>query len=165
MRGPLLLTILFPATCAPGADPEPSSSATTPRCVDPITTATRPCAELEAEAEAVDGPRVAPSSSGGDASTAADEADVGTIRAAIRAQSTGVQRCYERALQRAPDLQGRLVAEITLVDGQITALALTVEEGRLDEAVLGCVRSEIRTWALPADASADLSVPFRLIAG
>jgi TPR repeat protein len=81
----------------------------------------------------------------------------------VKARTPEVSACYQKALQRAPWLAGRLVVNFT-VDGAGAVTRAELERTELpDGPFLACVQDVVRAWRFPVGAGAapaDLSYPF-----
>jgi TonB family protein len=71
-----------------------------------------------------------------------------------------VRFCYERALQRRPELRGRVVTRFTIGDdGRVTRAAIA-DSSVADADVGACVAAAERRWRFPAPCAGDMRYPF-----
>lgn len=67
----------------------------------------------------------------------------------VKARARGVQYCYEKALNRRPDLSGKLKVRVEIAaDGRVTAATVT-SDTVADTKVTGCVARQMRRWRFP----------------
>ncbi len=83
------------------------------------------------------------------------EADVGggmdkeAIRRVIREHIREIRNCYERELQRSPDLYGKLVLQWNIVEGGRATEVKVVSNGLGNNDVAQCVSGRLRSWKFP----------------
>ena len=83
---------------------------------------------------------------------------------AIHGYARTIGACYERALNKDPQLSGRLVLTLYVVAGRVTSAE--VEENRTGDLALGdCAVGAARRWRLPAEAEGEFPVPYLLSPG
>lgn len=89
--------------------------------------------------------------------------DKEAIRRVIRANLTAIQKCYERELNRTPDLVGKLVIEWDIGE-QGVVLRTGVRSNELgSREVANCLMARLRTWRFPeppANEVVTVAYPF-----
>lgn len=71
------------------------------------------------------------------------------INAVVQRHRGEIRACYDAALQRNPNLRGKIVAAFTIQPNGIVSYAGTKESSLGDSALENCVVSRIRTWVFP----------------
>lgn len=89
--------------------------------------------------------------------------DKEAIRRVIREHIREIRNCYERELQRSPDLYGKIVLEWDIEEeGRVSRTA--VKSNALgNDAVANCIASRLKTWKFPdppKDQVGRVSFPF-----
>jgi Ca-activated chloride channel family protein len=80
------------------------------------------------------------------------------IRRIVRRHQNEIKYCYEQALTRNHELEGRLVLELTIAaNGAVIGSAIG-ESGLKDEALGACVVQAGRRWSFPAVTSGGVNV-------
>lgn len=75
--------------------------------------------------------------------------DVNEILKVIRANLNQIRHCYEQALQRKPNLSGRIKTVFT-IDSSGRVQTVTVADSTIDDMVMrGCVTGKIQRWSFP----------------
>lgn len=88
--------------------------------------------------------------------------DKGDIRRTVSEKSKAIQYCYEKALQRDPSLEGRVVATWTIgLDGTVEQASIA-ESTLEDEKVESCVRRVVERmeFAEPDGGRCEINYPF-----
>jgi hypothetical protein len=83
------------------------------------------------------------------------------IRALVEERQQDVMRCYAQRLRYRPGLDGTVAVDVSVEDGQVTALQLsqnTTADRRLEQ----CVLKQLRDWPYPDALSGHLHLPFTL---
>jgi len=85
------------------------------------------------------------------------------IQRVVRARAPGIKFCYEKQLQRQPDLSGKVVAVWTIApDGSVPRAY--VSSSSLDDArVESCIRRRIRSWRFPKPAAGQCQVQYPFV--
>lgn len=89
--------------------------------------------------------------------------DKEAIRRVIREHIKEIRNCYERELQRQPDLYGKLVLEWDIEEGGRVASCRVKSNALGNESVAGCISSRLKTWKFPdppAGVVGRVSYPF-----
>ncbi len=71
------------------------------------------------------------------------------INAVVQRHRGEIRACYDAALQRNPNLRGKIVAAFTIQPNGIVSYAGTKESSLGDSALENCITSRIRTWIFP----------------
>lgn len=91
------------------------------------------------------------------------EFDPRVVARMISTRRAQITACYEHAISRTPDLQGRVVVQLTIEEsGSVTGVHTTENTMASDE-VARCVESRIRAFRFtpgPTGGSVDFSFPF-----
>jgi hypothetical protein len=75
--------------------------------------------------------------------------DKEAIRRVIRAHLREIRTCYERALQRQPDLYGKVVFSWVIAEkGRVQSARVTSSDSGLAE-VADCIKTKLQTWTFP----------------
>jgi len=85
------------------------------------------------------------------------------IRRVIRDHIREIRNCYERELQRSPDLYGKLVLEWDIEEGGRVSRCVVKSNALGNEAVANCIASRLRQWKFPdppKDVVGRVSYPF-----
>jgi hypothetical protein len=78
----------------------------------------------------------------------------------VDARKKSLQHCYERELNRHPQLKGRVLIHLTL-DGPGRAAEVDVDDETLgNEAVTSCVKTIVSAWVFPFQAHISVDLPF-----
>lgn len=100
---------------------------------------------------------------GGEEATASGGIDREAIRRVIRENIRAIRTCYERELQRKPDLYGKVVLGWHIEEkGRVTKTWVVSNSLGSDE-VAQCILSRLKTWTFPeppGDQVAQVSYPF-----
>lgn len=89
--------------------------------------------------------------------------DKEAIRRVIRDHIREIRTCYERELQRNPDLYGKISIEWDIEDKGRVTRAVVKENALGNRAVADCIVSRLKTWTFPsppADQVARVVYPF-----
>ncbi len=117
--------------------------------------------------QAAEGVQVRVSIRGADPRTAGSgRVDSGNLASVLRQRNRDIQRCYERALARDPELAGRFMLEFTIGDdGRVTDARLPQNE--LGEEVGTCIVGAVRRWRFDAPEGGSVTVrrPYILDSG
>ncbi len=71
------------------------------------------------------------------------------IQRVVRQHRREIRNCYERELQRNPDLQGRVIMQF-VISGSGDVVSARVEESTMDNHEVGrCMTRRIRRWSFP----------------
>jgi hypothetical protein len=86
-----------------------------------------------------------------------------TVRRTIRSRIVHLHRCYDEALKKNPDLEGRLEIEITIgIQGNVTDAAIKRDSLRHDPTKT-CILARLRGWKFHLDGwlrrPVDVSFP------
>ena len=76
-----------------------------------------------------------------------------TIQRVIRQHRREIRDCYQRELQRNPDLSGRIVVEFVIDPHGNVATARSAESDVGSDAVEDCVVRRVRRWRFPAPST------------
>ncbi|NDG25755.1 MAG: FHA domain-containing protein [Proteobacteria bacterium] len=91
------------------------------------------------------------------------------INAVVARHRSEIRACYESALQRNPNLRGKVVMAFTIQANGIVSSAIPKESTIGDAGLEGCITSKIKTWVFPkpdAPAVTEVSAyPFYLNPG
>lgn len=80
------------------------------------------------------------------------------VRARIRANTAGIQECYESALDRLPAGEGRVVVRFVVVtSGGVPAVNVTSNDFQVP-AVGCCVAKRVSEWHFPSPTNGDFIV-------
>ncbi len=71
------------------------------------------------------------------------------INAVVQRHRGEIRACYDAALQRNPNLRGKVVVAFTIQPNGIVSYAGTKESSVGDSALENCVSSRVRTWVFP----------------
>ncbi len=86
---------------------------------------------------------------GGDGAGFIGSIDKDAIRRVIREHLREIRTCYERALQRQPDLYGKIVFSWIIAEkGRVQSAKVTSNELGNAE-VANCIKSKLQTWTFP----------------
>ena len=67
-----------------------------------------------------------------------------------------VQACYERALRRAPLLEGKVLVQFTVgADGRVQAVEDLADPAMSDAEMISCVLKAVRTAEFPPTSDGD----------
>lgn len=101
------------------------------------------------------------------ASTGGADIDFQPVLAVVHAGTESLQRCYERALKRRPDLDGRLTMRLAVsANGRVREALPRGLSAALPEELVACLRTVSGQWRFPATGSAlTFDVPLRLSPG
>lgn len=89
--------------------------------------------------------------------------DKEAIRRVIREHIREIRSCYERELQRSPDLYGKLVLEWDIEEGGRVSRCVVKSNALNNDAVANCIASRLKTWKFPdppKDQIGRVSFPF-----
>ncbi|MGZ6480201.1 MAG: AgmX/PglI C-terminal domain-containing protein, partial [Bdellovibrionales bacterium] len=89
--------------------------------------------------------------------------DKEAIRRVIREHIREIRSCYERELQRSPDLYGKLVLEWDIEEGGRVSRCVVKSNALGNETVANCISSRLKTWKFPdppKDMVGRVSYPF-----
>lgn len=75
--------------------------------------------------------------------------DKEAIRRVIREHIREIRSCYERELQRSPDLYGKIVLQWDIEEGGRVGRAVTKSNALGNDAVASCILARLRTWKFP----------------
>lgn len=84
------------------------------------------------------------------------------IRRVIREHINEIRSCYERQLQRTPDLYGKVVLQWDIVQGGQVRRA-SIKSSDLPGATAECILSRLATWKFPeppSDQIGRVAYPF-----
>lgn len=85
------------------------------------------------------------------------------IRRVIREHLREIRNCYERELQRTPDLYGKIVLEWDIEEGGRVSRCVTKSNEMGNQRVADCISSRLRQWKFPdppKDQIGRVSYPF-----
>ncbi len=88
-------------------------------------------------------------------------AELGPIRSVVRANAGQVRPCFDSALERDPEIAGRLIVEWTLSGGAVKALRL-VSNNTGDAALGRCVLRGVKPWRFTGAGDGVVRMPFEL---
>ncbi|WP_230467403.1 AgmX/PglI C-terminal domain-containing protein [Lujinxingia vulgaris] len=85
--------------------------------------------------------------------------DEGSVRTRITNERSAFQRCYQRVLDKTPDVRGELSLQFTVSGstGEVIA-AVTRDNYTNSEALADCVTGELKKWRFPAPETSQISV-------
>jgi hypothetical protein len=89
--------------------------------------------------------------------------DKEAIRRVIREHLREIRSCYERELQRSPDLYGKLVLEWDIEEGGRVTRCVVKSNALGNDTVAGCISSHLKQWKFPdppKDMVGRVSYPF-----
>jgi hypothetical protein len=89
--------------------------------------------------------------------------DKEAIRRVIREHLREIRNCYERELQRSPDLYGKLVLEWDIEEGGRVSRCVVKSNALGNDSVASCIASRLKTWKFPdppKDMVGRVSYPF-----
>lgn len=89
--------------------------------------------------------------------------DKEAIRRVIREHIREIRSCYERELQRSPDLYGKLVLEWDIEEGGRVSRCVVKSNALGNDTVASCISSRLKTWKFPdppKDMVGRVSYPF-----
>lgn len=89
--------------------------------------------------------------------------DKEAIRRVIREHIKEIRSCYERELQRSPDLYGKLVLEWDIEEGGRVSRCVVKSNALGNETVANCISARLKTWKFPdppKDQIGRVSFPF-----
>ena len=89
-------------------------------------------------------------------------ADVEAVGRVVRAGTGQLRRCYEQALNTDPTLSVSLQATLGIVDGAVSALALSEA---LDDGMHACLDRRLRSWRFPGGISGEVVLPLAFSPG
>lgn len=72
------------------------------------------------------------------------------VRRVVMRNARQISRCYERALARSPDLQGRIVVHFVIAGQGLVTSAIITEDSVPNPALRQCVTNAVRAWRFPA---------------
>lgn len=75
--------------------------------------------------------------------------DKEAIRRVIRDHIREIRNCYERELQRSPDLYGKIVLEWDIEDAGRVGRAVVKSNALGNNSVANCILSRLKTWKFP----------------
>lgn len=86
---------------------------------------------------------------GGEGAGFVGSIDKEAIRRVIRAHLREIRTCYERALQRQPDLYGKIVFSWVIAEkGRVQSARVTSNDLGSSE-VANCIKAKLQTWTFP----------------
>ncbi|RVU48657.1 hypothetical protein EA187_04290 [Lujinxingia sediminis] len=85
--------------------------------------------------------------------------DEGSVRTRITNERSAFQRCYQRILDKNPDVRGELSLQFTVSGstGEVIA-AVTRDNYTNSDALADCVTGELKKWRFPAPETSQISV-------
>jgi hypothetical protein len=89
--------------------------------------------------------------------------DKEAIRRVIREHIREIRNCYERELQRSPDLYGKVVLEWDIEDGGRVSRCVVKSNALNNDTVANCISNRLKTWKFPdppKDQIGRVSYPF-----
>ena len=86
------------------------------------------------------------------------------IQTVVRAKSGQIKYCYEKALKEHPTAAGRIVVDLTISAGAVTAVDVAENTTGIAD-VASCAVSKIEMWQFPAEVSEMVTLPFALSPG
>ena len=76
---------------------------------------------------------------------------MGAVRAVVDAHMSAIQRCYEGALIRNPNIAGKVTLEWTIgTDGTVTKAGSKLATLNSTNDVIDCMLASLATWRFPA---------------
>jgi TonB family protein len=100
---------------------------------------------------------------GGEGESFSGTIDREAIRKVIRDNARQIQACYEKALNKNPNLYGKVILEWVIIgNGRVSSAKVSSSTLKNSE-VENCVLSRLRTWKFPeppSDQEAVVSYPF-----
>lgn len=85
-----------------------------------------------------------------------------SFRDAVAQQARSARRCYEQALSRDPDLQGRVVVAIRVTESGDTCSATIASSDIGDSGMMACVLATMRVaYPAPEGGCVNVQVPLR----
>lgn len=81
------------------------------------------------------------------------------VRDGVRAQASGVKRCFELEFASTPGLQGRVELGWTLEGGRAADVRVRSNDTG-SEALATCMAAEVKAWTFDEDLDGDVSWPF-----
>lgn len=100
---------------------------------------------------------------GGEEATASGGIDREAIRRVIRENIRAIRTCYERELQRKPDLYGKIVLGWHIEEKGRVTKTWTVSNTMGSDEVAQCILARLKTWTFPeppGDQVASVTYPF-----
>ena len=100
---------------------------------------------------------------GGEEATASGGIDREAIRRVIRENIRAIRTCYERELQRKPDLYGKIVLGWHIEEKGRVTKTWTVSNSLGSDEVAQCILGRLKTWTFPeppGDQVASVTYPF-----
>ncbi|NJL24562.1 MAG: AgmX/PglI C-terminal domain-containing protein [Calothrix sp. SM1_5_4] len=86
---------------------------------------------------------------GGQEADFAGGMDKEAIRRVIREHIREIRSCYERELQRSPDLYGKIVLEWDIEEGGRVSRCVVKNNALGNDTVANCIVSRLKTWKFP----------------
>lgn len=89
--------------------------------------------------------------------------DKEAIRRVIREHLREIRNCYERELQRSPDLYGKVVLQWDISEGGRVSRAVVKSNALANDNVANCIVSRLKTWKFPdppKDVIGQVDFPF-----
>ena len=88
------------------------------------------------------------------------ECDAG-INQTIRKNLKSVKSCHETSLKSNPDVAGRIVIDVEIMDGKV--LSANIASNKTGNSVLGaCIERRVKRWIFPTTCSDTATFPFVL---
>lgn len=81
----------------------------------------------------------------------------------LRGELRGIQHCYDKHLQRQPELAGKLIMQWTISPSGRVAVVKTKHNTMQTPAVAMCLSSIIRKWKFPRPESGNVVVSYPLV--
>lgn len=72
-----------------------------------------------------------------------------------------VTSCHDSALTSDPEVKGRIVVDIEIVEGRVL-IAKTSSNKTGNQALGNCIEKRIKRWNFPSDCTDVVSIPFAL---
>ncbi len=93
--------------------------------------------------------------------------DKGLIRTVVQTNIEQIRECYNAALVRDEQAQGRVVIDFTIGAGGSVVAAAVAESDMADALAPACIRDAIASWTFPAPTGGvvEVSYPFVLEPG
>jgi hypothetical protein len=100
--------------------------------------------------------------------TVSGDIDKEVIRRIVRQHLNEVRSCYNQALSRNPNLEGRVVVQFTITDVGSVPKAIVQENATKDSSVARCIADAVERWTFPRGGKSGIalvSYPFMLSRG
>lgn len=96
-------------------------------------------------------------------STSTGQLDPALLARTVKERAGALRACYERALRRAPTLQGKLVLHMSITAAGTVSAADVDGESLQDVEMSECIRASVLRWRFPAPEGGRLEVSFPFV--